>query len=67
MVTNALRAGWPGDVVIPDAESRGLLIPSKVRTAKIAATPVGTATRIGRLDEETWAAVLGAVRVALAL
>jgi mRNA-degrading endonuclease toxin of MazEF toxin-antitoxin module len=54
MITNAARDAWPGDVAIPQSESLGLLIPSKVRTAKIAPAEVVAATRVGRLDERTW-------------
>lgn len=54
MITNALRAPWPGDIVIPDAETLGLRIPSKVRIAKISTVEETAATAIGRLDDATW-------------
>jgi mRNA-degrading endonuclease toxin of MazEF toxin-antitoxin module len=54
MVTNAQRPAWPGDVLIPEAESLGLLIPSKVRTTKIGAVEAGAATLIGRLPDRVW-------------
>jgi mRNA interferase MazF len=57
MVTNAIRDDWPGDVAIPNAQALGLLIPSKVRTAKIYTSESAAASLIGRLDEETWVAV----------
>ena len=57
MITNASRAEWPDDVHIDDAEAIGLVIPSKVRTAKIAAVEARSATRIGRLDAALWNAV----------
>lgn len=65
MVTNAGRPPWPGDVVIPDAESLGLLVPSKVRSAKIAAVETAAATMLGRLDRATWIQVAKFVRVNL--
>lgn len=65
MVTNAERQPWPGDVIIPDAESLGLLIPSRVRSAKIAAVETAAATMLGRLDRGTWIEVAKFVRVKL--
>jgi mRNA interferase MazF len=62
MITNAARSSWPGDVPIVDAERLGLLIPSKIRTAKIVAAETASASRIGRLDEETLGTVLRLVR-----
>lgn len=53
MITNAARPAWPGDIDIPDASALGLLIPSKIRTAKIAAIETATATHIVRLDART--------------
>ena len=50
MVTNAERAAWHGDVVIDDWEALGLLIPSKVRTAKISTVEASRAGRLGHLD-----------------
>jgi len=67
MITNAVRAGWPGDVPIPDAEALGLLIPSKVRTAKIAALETSTASKFGELDARTFGSVLQQVGRYLAL
>ena len=49
MITSAEREDWPGDLPIPDAESLGLIIPSKIRTAKIAAVEAAQARTIGRL------------------
>ena len=50
MITSAERAIWPDDVMIDDWEGLGLLIPSRVRTAKI--TPVETkgASLLGKAD-----------------
>ena len=62
MITNARRPEWPDDIHIPNAETIGLLIPSKVRTAKVAAVATGAATRIGRLDEALWKEVRDRVR-----
>lgn len=67
MITNAARPDWPGDVAIENAEALGLLIPSKVRTAKISAAEIHTATRLGRLDSSTIARVLKLVRAHLAI
>ena len=53
MITNAARDPWPGDVLIPDPTTIGLIIPSKVRTAKIAAVETAAAKRIGVLDPLT--------------
>ncbi|WP_263282661.1 type II toxin-antitoxin system PemK/MazF family toxin [Sphingomonas nostoxanthinifaciens] len=65
MITNADRAAWPGDVPIDDWQGLGLLIPSKVRTAKIAAVEAGAATLLGRLDALTWRTVRDHVHAAL--
>ena len=62
MVTNATRAAWPGDIDIPEAEVRGLLIPSKVRTAKLAPVETAAATFMGKLDGPTLAQVLAHIR-----
>lgn len=62
MVTNARREPWPGDIPIPDAEAIGLLIPSKVRSAKVAAVEAKAATRIGRLPDMVWAELQALIR-----
>jgi mRNA interferase MazF len=67
MITNARREPWPGDVFIPHAEELGLIIPSKVRTAKINAVETKTAARIGELDGPTWGRVLTEIRRTLGL
>lgn len=67
MITNAQRESWPGDVIIPDAVQRGLLIPSKVRTAKISAVETNTASLIGKVDRQTWLHVQSEIREALGL
>ena len=61
MVTNAKRPHWHGDVPIDDWERLGLLIPSKVRTAKISTVAAGQAGVIGRLDDRTWKSVVAMV------
>ena len=61
MITNVEHAGWEGDIVIPDAERLGLIIPSKVRTAKVTTIEESAATMIGRLDPLTWARVVAVV------
>lgn len=65
MITNARRESWPGDVDIPNSEAIGLLIPSKVRSAKIAAVETATAERLGRLDPATLNEVIALVRANL--
>jgi mRNA interferase MazF len=67
MITNAARPDWPDDVMIPASESLGLLIPSKVRTTKIAAIEVSAAARITKLDDETWTKVWAKIRKHLGL
>ena len=62
MITNAQRESWPGDVLIPDAPSRGLLVPSKIRTAKITTVEFAQTSFIGRLDHDTWTLVADILR-----
>lgn len=62
MITNAEREDWPGDIVIASAIELGLLIPSKIRTSKIAAVETAAASLIARLDTETFALVLAELR-----
>lgn len=57
MITNAERPEWPGDILIPEAERLGLLVPSKIRTAKVAPVETVKASLIGRLDASTLLAV----------
>lgn len=49
MITNADHEHWPGDFVIEGAERLGLIIPSKVRTAKVTTIETKTASLIGTL------------------
>ena len=65
MITNAARADWPGDVAIPDAPDRGLLIPSKVRTAKLSTVETKDAALIGQIDDATLKAVLRFIHIQL--
>jgi len=67
MITNAERQGWPGDVPIPDARTLGLIVPSKVRTAKIAAVETAACAPIAKLDAATLQRVLDLVRTNLGL
>ncbi len=62
MITNAVRPDWPGDVPINDAVALGLLIPSKIRTAKISAVEAAAATPIAQVDDETMKRVAELVR-----
>lgn len=57
MITNAAHADWPGDVAIENAAKRGLIIPSKVRTAKVATVVAIMAAKIGTLDRSSKAEV----------
>jgi mRNA interferase MazF len=57
MITNAVREAWPGDILIDDSLALGLIIPSKVRVAKISSVEIGTATRLGRVSARTLAEV----------
>ncbi len=54
MITSAERPEWFGDVLIPDAETLGLVIPSKVRTAKVTTIATADMVRIGRVHESVW-------------
>ncbi|MEA3036667.1 MAG: mRNA interferase MazF [Sphingomonadales bacterium] len=67
MITNAERPEWPGDVPIANSRELGLIVPSKIRTAKIAAAETAAATLIGRLDAATLRQVLDLVRSSLGL
>lgn len=66
MITNAARPDWPGDIPIPDVLAKGLLIPSKIRTAKISTSETASATMIGRLDEPTLRTVQAILRATFA-
>lgn len=57
MVTNALRPGWPGDMMIENLSAAGLPHPSKIRTAKIATLEAEGAEPIGRIDDALLAEV----------
>lgn len=58
MVTNAAREAWPGDVAIDDWQALGLLIPSKVRTAKVSTVEASRADGLGRLDDRVWRSIV---------
>jgi mRNA interferase MazF len=62
MITNAQRESWPGDLLIPNAPSLGLLVSSKIRTAKVTTVEIAQASLIGRLDDATLAQVTGILR-----
>lgn len=53
MITNAQRPEWRGDVHIADAPDRGQIVPSKVRTAKIATIAADAVLTLGVADAET--------------
>ena len=57
MVTNLAHEDWPGDLPIPDSLARGLLIPSKIRTVKLATVEERAASRIGQIGESLWQAL----------
>ena len=48
MITNAARPGWPDDIFIDDWAQLGLIVPSKIRTAKITTNEVATAVLLGK-------------------
>jgi mRNA interferase MazF len=61
MITAAAHRRWSGDVEIPDPASIGLLIPSAIRTAKIATVEIARADPLGEITAETLDAVRAAV------
>lgn len=65
MITSAARPMWRGDVIIPDAQQNGLIIASKVRTAKVATIAAADAVKLGRMDGGVWATVRSIVLDAL--
>ena len=67
MITNAAREAWPGDILIDDSLALGLIIPSKVRCAKISAIEISSATRFGRLSDQAFAAVRAELAATLGL
>lgn len=67
MITNAARPDWPGDLPIPESERLGLIVPSKIRTAKIATVETAAASLIARLDSKTLEQVLELLRGHLGL
>ena len=62
MITNAEREVWPGDIIIQDSVNLGLIVRSKVRTAKVSTIEGKSAKRLGLVGYD----VLAAVRVQLA-
>ncbi|MFT3974225.1 MAG: type II toxin-antitoxin system PemK/MazF family toxin [Amaricoccus sp.] len=57
MITSATHRRWKGDVEIPDPAAVGLMIPSVIRTAKVATVEIARADRLGSVGPETLAAV----------
>jgi len=57
MITNAARQQWPGDIVISNSLQLGLIVESKVRTSKITAIEVNSASKLGSIDAFTLLAV----------
>jgi mRNA interferase MazF len=57
MITSAAHRRWGGDVEIPDPAAIGLLIPSVIRTAKIATVEIARADPLGEIATETLDAV----------
>jgi mRNA-degrading endonuclease toxin of MazEF toxin-antitoxin module len=53
MITSAAHRRWSGDVEVPDPASIGLLIPSVIRTAKIATVEIARADPLGQIAAET--------------
>jgi mRNA interferase MazF len=67
MITSAAHRRWTGDVEIPDPASIGLLIPSVIRTAKIATVEIARADPLGEVAAETLEAVRQHLRRGLGL
>lgn len=65
MITNAARDPWPGDIIIENSLDLGLIVLSKVRTAKISTIELRSATRLGRLDPVTCAAAIDQIQANL--
>ena len=61
MITNAARPDWPDDVFIDNWQALGLIIPSKVRTAKVATSEVTGAVLLGRASPDLVLAVASLV------
>ena len=57
MITSAAHRPWLGDVAISNPAAIGLLIPSVIRTAKIATIEIARAEPLGTLDPETLSSV----------
>ena len=57
MITNAAREPWPGDVIIDGSVEYGLIVLSKVRTAKISTIEIKSASRLGQVDASTLAEI----------
>jgi mRNA interferase MazF len=62
MITSAAHRRWADDVQLPDPASLGLLIPSVIRTAKIATVEAAHAAPLGQVGADTLEAVRGIVR-----
>lgn len=58
MITNAARPDWPDDIPIDEWERLGLIVPSKIRTAKLTTNEVASASLISRAPERLIAHVL---------
>jgi mRNA interferase MazF len=67
MITSAAHRRWTGDVEIPDPASIGLLIPSVIRTAKVATVEIARADPLGEIAAETLDAVRRHLRQRLGL
>ena len=67
MITSATHRRWIGDVEIPDPASIGLLIPSVIRTAKIATVEITRADPLGQIAADTLDHVRARVRQTLGL
>jgi mRNA interferase MazF len=67
MITSAAHRRWSGDVDLPDPAAFGLLIPSVVRTAKIATVEIARADPLGKVAGETLEAIRAEIRRCLVL
>jgi mRNA interferase MazF len=67
MITSAAHRRWIGDIDLPDPASVGLLIPSVIRTAKVATVEIARAAALGEIDADTLQAVRTVMGQRLAL
>ncbi|MDP2699584.1 type II toxin-antitoxin system PemK/MazF family toxin [Thalassospira sp.] len=62
MITSAVNARWPGDVMLRGLDQAGLKSPSVVRTAKIATIETDILKQIGHINPQDTEDVLAQLR-----